>query len=525
MLELIKDLVDAKQRSSDDFYELLILTYLKFLDLDKGIIISANQEGKPYTVSSSGFEESGGNKHYKFYLENYNNLISDFSKNESGDNFGIYERKGVLLIVFFCSFKGLLVLVGNSAGQNQAESDTLRSFTGVAVRLIDLFNERQQLENKITGLREENERKGSYLINFAHELKTPVNAIAGFAHLLKEPELKHDNLRKYINIISDTSENLISVIGYLNAIAEIESGSIKAVDNIVDMQALIEDVFNKFYLRFSKKNILLEKQVSPKDGLIPVKTDEAKVRQVLNTLVLNALNNTFRGRVRISCRLMNGCIEFSVADTGTGMSPEKKSGIFDFRALNSTYTNNSEGSGLGLVIARSYIQVLGGSMRCESQEGAGTEFFFSIPYNPASAATGTTDLHKEKKAEPDISSRKKILVAEDDNLNFYLISSFLSNLNIEIIRAMNGQEAVDICKTVDFDLILMDIRMPVMDGYKAAKLIRELNPEIKIIVQTAFSNDRSIALENGCSDFIAKPFNRNQLLSIVSAYLECQPIA
>jgi CheY-like chemotaxis protein len=223
--------------------------------------------------------------------------------------------------------------------------------------------------------------------------------------------------------------------------------------------------------------------------------------------------------------LINETIEFSVVDTGTGMSPEKKSRLFDFRILNSSDIKNSEGSGLGLIIARSYIQLLGGSIWCESQEGKGTEFNVSIPYHPVLAKTGIKDLHKEGKANLINTSRKRILVAEDDNLNFHLISTFLSCLNVEIVRALNGKEAVDIFKSVEVDLILMDIRMPVMDGYKAAKLIRELNPEVKIIVQTAFSNDRSIAIENGCSDFIAKPFTRDQLLSVVTANIQRETLA
>jgi signal transduction histidine kinase/CheY-like chemotaxis protein len=519
MLELIKELFDAVQCSPDDFYRLLLLKYLELVKRRNGFIISVNHEGKPYLVSISESEESNGDKLHDFYIENYFTVIKDLSKKEPDNSFCIYERNGVLLIGFRCSLKGIMVLADHGPDKNPVESGKLRSFSGLAVKIIDFFNKRLQLENKIIRSREENENKGLYLTSFAHELKTPVNAIAGFAQLLKEPELKHENLKKYISIISDTSEKLISIISYLNEIAEIESGNLKAVDNIVNVPALIEDLFDKFCIKFRKKNIVLEKKIPPEEAYSLVRTDESKVKQVLNTLVLNALNNTFTGSVRIGCRLINESVEFSVVDTGIGMSPEKRARIFNFRALNSSDTKNLEDSGLGLIIAKSYIQLLGGRIWCESQEGSGTKFYFSIPYRPVSGTTGINDLQKEKKADQSVSSKKRILVAEDDNLNFYLINSFLSNLNVEIVRALNGKEAVDIFKSLDVDLILMDIRMPVMDGYKAAQLIRELNPEIKIIVQTAFSNDRSVAIENGCCDFIAKPFNRNQLLSVVSAYL------
>jgi signal transduction histidine kinase len=519
MLELINELVDAGQSSSDEFYKLLLTKFLELVSSDEGFIISVDQDNKPYIVYISDSAERAGDKLHEFYVENYFTVIRDISEKETDNNFYIHEGSGALIIGFRSTFKGLIVLVDHSSDKHPVDYDKLRSFAGIAVKLADLFNERLKLQNKIIREKEENERKGLYLTTFAHELKTPVNAIAGFAQLMKEPELKYENLEKYINIISDTSQSLISMISYLNVIAEIESGRIKADDNIVNVQALIEDLYSNFYLKFRKKNILLEKKISTEDKNYLIRTDEAKVRQVLNTLVLNGLNNTFTGSVRIGCRLINNSIEFSVVDTGTGMSPEKKSRIFEFLAVNSSDTKNSEGSGLGLIIAKSYIQALGGSIWCESQEGTGTEFYFSIPYNPVSPATETSDLQKEKKTEQAIPPKKRILVAEDDNLNFQLISTYLSNLDIEIVRALNGKEAVDIFKSVDFDLILMDIRMPVMDGYRAATLIREINPDIKIIVQTAFSNDRSIALENGCSDFIAKPFNRNQLLSVVSAYL------
>jgi len=411
----------------------------------------------------------------------------------------------------------LLVIPEKAYSGENGNYDDIESFTRIIVGLIDGHHELIRTKELLLKYKDDCSRKDKYLTGFTSEFKTPINAISGFAQLMKEPDLKQDNLHKYINIISETSEKVISRISNFNEIAELETEKIQIFRNVVNIPELLDEAYSKYYLKFKEKSIVLDKQILTGDDVSYTIVDEAKLKQIFDALISNAYENTFTGNVNICCTFKDSFYEFLVSDTGVGIDPATQAVLFDFGSGQHSSDQISKGRGLGLIIAKAYIEMMGGKIWCESTVGKGTDFFFQIPYNAV-----PEDYIKEHSGHNTCSSdtlKKRILVAEDDNLNFFLISSFLSRLNIDILRAENGSQAVEIFKSENIDIILMDIRMPVMDGYTASKIIREISADVKIIAQTAYSNDKSIAVSNGCNDFIAKPFSRTQLVSLVSSYL------
>jgi CheY-like chemotaxis protein len=212
-------------------------------------------------------------------------------------------------------------------------------------------------------------------------------------------------------------------------------------------------------------------------------------------------------------------IEFFVSDTGIGISEENYNNIFDrFFQVEYSETRKYEGTGLGLSISKAYVELLGGKMWVNSKTGKGSVFYFTLPFEEREGKLSI--VLNEPNHDKSIIRGKKVLVAEDIESNFKLIQFYLSSIGVKTIRAENGKEAVDYFRSnPDIDLILMDIKMPVMDGYEAVKLIRETNKEVPIIMQTAYADDRIKSVESGCNGFLSKPFNKEQLISLIKEYL------
>jgi CheY-like chemotaxis protein/anti-sigma regulatory factor (Ser/Thr protein kinase) len=258
-----------------------------------------------------------------------------------------------------------------------------------------------------------------------------------------------------------------------------------------------------------------------KDSII--NTDIEKVYSILTNLVKNAIKFTDKGSIEFGYDKKGKYLEFFVKDTGIGIPAELKKIIFErFRQGSESLNRNYEGSGLGLSIARSYVEMLDGKIWLESDVGKGTVFYFTIPYRtiadeniPAYSAVFEDDKEGQQK-------KLKILIAEDDNISYSLLTRSLKKISEEFIHAKTGVEAVDLCRNnPDLDIVLMDIRMPDMDGYEATRQIREFNKDVTIIAQTAygFSGDNEKAIEAGCSDYISKPINISLLLELIKKHV------
>jgi PAS domain S-box-containing protein len=367
---------------------------------------------------------------------------------------------------------------------------------------------------------ESDKLKTAFLHNISHEIRTPMNAIVGFSALLGEPDIDENTRKSYIEVIMQSSNHLLSIITDIVDISNIEANLIKTYKNEMSLNASVKSLCNQYMPKAVEKNISLayENSLSESDALIL--TDRTKFNQILSNLISNAVKFTEKGNVKISYRLIDNFLEFSVSDSGIGISQEHHSRIFDrFYQVQNAMEKLYEGTGLGLAISKAYVEHLGGKIWLTSEPGKGTTFFFTIPYEKqVSVILSPSEV---KAAETYVFPVKKvILVAEDVESNFKLIRYFLSGSNAEVLHAYNGKEAVEKCFSAgNIDLILMDIKMPVMDGYTAVKLIREKNSEVPIIAQTAYADDREKAMECGCSGFISKPFDKKSLFKVLSEFI------
>jgi signal transduction histidine kinase len=346
--------------------------------------------------------------------------------------------------------------------------------------------------------------KSAFLANMSHEIRTPMNGIIGFATLLKQTETDNEKRSKYIDIIASNADHLLSLIDDIIDISKIETGNIEINTEIVNLHQLFEDLFTMFYDRKPGVEIRF---ITGK--FINIWCDKIKLSQVLSNLIGNAIKFTDSGYVEYSVNKQDEMLVFRVEDTGTGIKKIDGEKIFDrFAQGGNTSGMNRGGTGLGLAISKAYIEKMGGKIWFESEMGVGTVFKFTIPYIPAHEKI----IKKTVSGEP-IERELSILVVDDDSMNCLFIEEIFSDSNINTVQAINGKEAVDLCSEFDFDLILMDMKMPVMGGVEATKKIKALKPYIPVLAVSAnvFWLDREKALKAGCDDYITKPFRPDEL--------------
>lgn len=367
--------------------------------------------------------------------------------------------------------------------------------------------------------RESDRLKTAFLNNLSHEIRTPLNAIVGFSELLNKHESHGQDYEHYTEIILRSSIQLLAIIDDIFDIAALEAGQTKLFIKRINVNQITRLVCEQFEREASQKGVKMYCNTSLPDEKALVLSDEAKLSQVLSNLVGNAVKYIKSGTIDTGYIKERNEIIFHVKDSGPGISAELHEIIFErFRQGDIDSKGEHSGSGLGLFISKSYVELLGGKIWLESIPGRGTEFFFSIPYNPDNEDSCTVD---KEITYPSVGN-KTILVAEDNSINFLLIKEYMSDCSAELIHAENGKEAVDhVRDNYEIDLVLMDIKMPVMDGFEATMHIKAIRPDLPVIALTAYaqSGDREKVSESGCDDYLAKPFNRNDLHSILNKYL------
>lgn len=382
-----------------------------------------------------------------------------------------------------------------------------------------LFEELIIAKNKA----EESDRlKTAFLHNISHEIRTPLNGITGFTQIVVNSNISDEKRAEYGKIIGDCSKQLISIVDDIISFSIIEAGQEKVNNTECSIDSILGYIKDQNTEQAITKNLSFTIFSELADKNISVFTDKTKLFQILNNLVSNALKFTSKGFIKVNCRLDNNFIVFSVADSGIGILPDMHKEIFKrFRQVETSNTRQFGGSGLGLSISKAYVELLGGKIWLESEINNGSTFFFTIPFNQV-PEIDITENQIDDAISFELSDTKILLIAEDEDSNFILLEELLSNTNIRILRAVNGVEAVEICKSrQNIDLILMDLKMPVMDGYEATKQIKGFSPNIPIIAQTAYTNvkDRNKAFDCGCSDFISKPYKIERLLSKIRKQL------
>ncbi len=372
---------------------------------------------------------------------------------------------------------------------------------------------------------EESDRlKSSFLTNMSHEIRTPMNGILGFTSLLKEPDLTGAEQEKYIRLIQKSGDRMLTTINDLIDIAKIESGQEEIRLSLVDVHQTVVDLYDFFVPEAKAKGLDLIFDPDTKYQELTQVSDPDKLNSIMTNLIKNAIKFTKQGSIRFGLKKTADTIELFVKDSGIGIPQNRQKAVFErFVQADISDSRAFEGSGLGLSITKSYVEMMGGTIRLESEEGKGTAFYISLPDQIKSLAP-TPQYETEAKKEDIPQTRKlKVLIAEDDETSMYYLKLILKKMANDIIAVNTGIDAVEACRNnPDIDLVLMDIKMPLMGGLEATEMIREFNQEIIIIAQTAYaqSNDSKIALEAGCNDYIAKPIDNELLRKMIHQWVK-----
>jgi PAS domain S-box-containing protein len=420
------------------------------------------------------------------------------------------------------------VFVVQSYEDENAYSENDKEILEIISQQISISIERKRHEEELLKALEKAEEshrlKSAFIANMSHEIRTPMNGIFGFTGLLKSADLNSDKQQKYIKIIEKSGARLLTTIDDIMNISKIESGLMKIYLSEININNEIEELYEFFKLETENKGLqLLIVNAIPEDEST-IKTDKGKLHSILVNLIKNAIKFTKQGSVEFGCSKKGNQLKFYVKDTGIGIPKDRQFNVFD-RFVQADIEDKAvfEGSGLGLAISKSYVEMLGGIIELESVEGIGSTFRFTIP---CQAINKEIPVVKNESSTDFVVSEipsLKILIVEDDMIAQLYFEELLSDVSKEILLAGNGYKALDLCReNLDIDLILMDIRMPGLNGYEVTKQIRQFNKEVIIIAQTAFafSGDREKALDVGCNDYISKPINKDHLVSLIQKYFK-----
>ncbi len=364
--------------------------------------------------------------------------------------------------------------------------------------------------------------KSVFLTNLSHEIRTPMNTILGYSELLSQPGLKEKEINNFTSIIKKKGNHLLALIDDVIEISRFESGSIKFNYKEFLLLPLLKELYHEYEdLRKEKGKDSIEIILDvPEDAPEQyIYTDYGRLQQLLSNLLSNALKFTDRGKVIFGYKISSKNFKFFVSDTGFGLSEEDRIRLFNrFEIIEETSLSRLSGTGLSLTITRHIVEALGGKIKVKSEEQKGSRFQLNIPIlSPPDK--------KEQPAEEKLKTNsfnwkdKVILIAEDEEVNFKFLEAILHKTDAQILHAKNGLEAVELCKKINqIDIVLMDIKMPVVNGYDATIEIKRYRTNLPIIAQTAFASKDEIkkCIEVGCDDFITKPININELITKIN---------
>ncbi len=387
------------------------------------------------------------------------------------------------------------------------------------------ISDRKKAEQEILAAKEKAEEsdrlKSAFLANMSHEIRTPMNGILGFADLLKKPELSGDKQLKYIEIIEKSGNRMLNIINDLIDISKIESGQMNVVKAETNINEQIEYIYTFFKPEVEQKGMELSFKTPLTSSEATISTDREKIYAILTNLVKNAIKYSNEGAIELGYKKVNSNLQFYVKDCGIGIPKEKLEDIFNrFFQTHQSLSSGYEGAGLGLAISKAYAEMLGGKMWVESVEGEGSTFYFTIPYINKNSPYAGRQVQSSQAIK--LEDKLTILVAEDDPTSELFISEVLNPIAKKILKVNNGHDVVkSIQENPEIDVILMDIKMPGLDGYKATREIRKSNQDVVIIAQTAFglAGDKEKAIKSGCNDYIAKPIKQEVLFQLIAKHV------
>jgi PAS domain S-box-containing protein len=523
--EELKITKDTAEKSEKKYKKLSNLTFEGVLLHEKGIAIDINLSfAKLFGYTH---EELLGKNIIKLLIpKKHHNIIYENIKKEYANP---YEIEGIRK-------DGSIFPIELEA--RNIESDIKnRTIRVVAVRNI---SKRKIAEKELIIAKdraeESDQLKTEFIHNMSHEIRTPLNGILGFSSILENPNLSDKKRKQYIKIIHNSGNQLMRIIDDILEISRLETKQIKVMEEQICLNDLLLELFSIFDIKAKENQIPLYFKKELSDIESTILTDDTKLRKILNNLLENALKFTNEGFIEFGYTLIgadapdgsslqqtNTFIQIYVKDTGIGVKSDKQEIIFErFSQEEKEISQKAGGLGLGLSIAKENAELLGGKITLQSEKGKGTTFFVTIPYKPVQEAINTMTLNQsitEKKQD-----NCTILIVEDEEINFLYLDTLLEihDSNLKSLHARNGQEAVKICQeNSKIDIVLMDLKMPIMNGFEATKQIKEISPDLPIIAQTAYSTkeEKEQAFLAGCDDFISKPIKKRILFDIIDKYL------
>ena len=409
----------------------------------------------------------------------------------------------------------------------------IRDERGVITMIMGIFKDVSDLmliENELKEAKEHAEEsdrlKTSFLANMSHEIRTPMNGIIGFANLLRDPDLPEDKRDLYLKHIDHSSNQLLNIIDDIIDISKIESGQLKISNKPVRINEILDEIYSSFFHRIrgdapGQKLVAFKLKKGNESNDFTIVTDDFRLSQIFNNLIGNAIKFTKEGHITFGYNIRDHRhVEFFVSDTGIGIPHNKIRLIFDrFGQVDQERSLQPTGTGLGLPISKSLVDLMGGEMWVESEIGKGTTFYFTLPLIVKAPQEESRVMISNKTYNW---KNKQILVAEDEELNWFFVREMLKQTGATVHRARNGHEVVDLTRELSPDAILMDLKMPEMSGIEAARRIREFNAQVPIIAQTAFvmAEEKEESYRAGCNHFVTKPLDRTTIMELIDGYFK-----
>ena len=389
---------------------------------------------------------------------------------------------------------------------------------------LDAANKKlNEYEEKAKKAEQASRMKSLFLANMSHEIRTPLNAIEGFSRVMAETDSPEDRM-KYMEIVESNNGRLLALINDILDLSRVEAGEISIKKGMTDLNDLCHSLQNIFKFRCPDSLQLIWNKPNMK---VTLNTDANRVTQVFSNLIGNALKHTVKGSITYGYRLVNDGtdVEFFVTDTGSGIDPNDLENIFGTYV--SRDAEEQKGYGLGLALCKTIVEKMDGTISVQSKLGEGSTFRFVLPFEGTiggmskNSRTTTNSRTIRSTTMTNLKNAPLILVAEDEDSNFELVRIVLSK-RYRLLRATNGIEAVTLCEDEQPNLVLMDIRMPGMNGLDATRIIKEVNHDIPVIALSAYAFDENIreAKAAGCDEFMAKPFRVEDLLDTVEKYVK-----
>jgi len=388
----------------------------------------------------------------------------------------------------------------------------------------DFMDQKKELQIAKEKAEESDILKSAFLANMSHEIRTPMNGILGFVELLKEPQLSDEERLEYIGIVEESGKRMLNIINDIISISKIEAGQMEVVTSETNINDQIKYIYTFFKPEAAYKGVELLYKTGLSDMDSNVRLDREKVYAIFTNLVKNAIKFTDDGSVELGYEKKGDLLEFYVRDTGVGIRQDQQKMIFErFRQANESLSRHFEGAGLGLAISKAYVEILGGSIWVESHPGKGSTFYFSIPYRPQQLNLVNTAPQSISRLDLLNIKDLTIMIAEDDAVSNLFLTKMVKPFAREIIMVNSGPEAVEASRNnPNLDLILMDIQMPVMDGYEATSQIRKFNQQVIIIAQTALGlkGEKERAQAAGCNGYLSKPITLTEFTSVIRKFFE-----